>query len=53
MSAILMKFINGYVVSRGVAQSEIDAWMEDLCSLDATNEYFFSSNEYVFLAEKP
>ena len=53
MSAILMKFINGYVVSRGVAQSEIDAWMEDLRSLDATNEYFFSSNEYVFLAEKP
>jgi arsenite methyltransferase len=53
ISAILMKFIAGYVVSQGVAQGEIDGWMEDLLSLDATNEYFFSSNEYVFLAERP
>jgi len=53
MSAILMKFVVGYVVSRGVSQDEADAWVDDLLGLDATGEHFFSSNEYIFSAEKP
>jgi arsenite methyltransferase len=53
MSAILMKFVVGYVVSRGVSQDEADAWVDDLLGLAATGEYFFSLNEYIFSAEKP
>lgn len=53
MSAILMKFVVGYVVSRGVSQDEADAWVDDLLGLGAIGEYFFSSNEYIFSAEKP
>jgi hypothetical protein len=53
MSAILMKFVVGYVVSQGVSQDEADAWADDLLGLGATGEYFFSSNEYIFSAEKP
>jgi arsenite methyltransferase len=53
MSAMLMKFVVGYVVSQGVSQDEADAWVDDLVGLGATGEYFFSSNEYIFSAEKP
>jgi arsenite methyltransferase len=53
MSAILMKFVVGYVVSQGVSQDEADAWADDLLGLGTTGEYFFSSNEYIFSAEKP
>jgi hypothetical protein len=53
MSAILMKFVVSYVVSQGVSQDEADAWVDDLLGLGATGEYFFSSNEYIFSAEKP
>jgi len=53
MSAILMKFVVGYVVSQGVSQDEADPWVDDLLGLGATGEYFFSSNEYIFSAEKP
>jgi SAM-dependent methyltransferase len=53
MSAILMKFVVGYVISQGISQDEADAWADDLLSLDAAGEYFFSSNEYIFSAAKP
>lgn len=53
MSAILMKFVGGYVVSQGASQSEADAWAEELRDLGSTGEYFFSSNEYIFTAQKP
>jgi arsenite methyltransferase len=53
MSAVLMKFVVGYVVSQGISQEEADAWVDDLLSVDAAGEYFFSSNEYIFTAEKP
>jgi arsenite methyltransferase len=53
MSAILMKFVVGYVVSQSVSQDEADAWVEDLLTLVSNGEYFFSSNEYIFTAEKP
>ena len=53
VSAILMKFVVGYVVSQGTSQGEADAWANDLCELGATGHYFFSSNEYIFTADKP
>jgi hypothetical protein len=52
MSAILMKFVVGYVVSQGVAQREADAWGDDLRGLGATGDYFFSSNDYIFTATR-
>jgi arsenite methyltransferase len=53
VSAILMKFVVGYVVSQGVSQHEADAWADDLRALGSCGEYFFSSNEYIFTADKP
>ena len=52
VSAILMKFVVGYVVSQGISQGEADAWASDLRELGATDHYFFSSNEYIFTAAK-
>ena len=53
MSAILLKFVVGYLVSQGVSQTEVDAWAEDLNSLALSGDYFSSSNEYIFTALKP
>ena len=53
MSAIFMKFMVGYVVSQGVSQDEADAWVDDLLGLGSSGDYFFSSNEYIFTAERP
>jgi len=52
VSAILMKFVDGYVVSQGVSQSEADAWADDLRALGSSGDYFSSSNEYIFTADK-
>lgn len=52
MSGILMKFIEGYVVSQGVPESVAGAWAQELRDLGASGDYFFSSNEYVFTATK-
>ncbi|MCA9880487.1 MAG: methyltransferase domain-containing protein [Thermomicrobiales bacterium] len=53
MSAILTKFVAGYVTSQGVADSEAEAWADDLRALGSKGEYFFSSNEYIFTGIKP
>jgi ubiquinone/menaquinone biosynthesis C-methylase UbiE len=53
MSAILIKFVAGYVTSQGAADSEVAAWADDLHALGSRGEYFFSSNEYIFTAVKP
>jgi len=53
VSAILMKFVVGYVVSQGISQSEADAWADDLRALGSGGDYFFSLNEYIFTAAKP
>jgi SAM-dependent methyltransferase len=53
MSAIMAKFVGGYVVSQGVSQAEADAWAEELPNLGSSGDYFFSSNEYIFTAQKP
>jgi arsenite methyltransferase len=53
VSGILMQFIVGYVVSQGMPQSEADAWAADLVALGSRGSYFFSSNEYMFIAERP
>ena len=53
VSAILMKFVVGYVVSQGVSQSEADDWADDLRALGSSGDYFFNHNEYIFTADKP
>jgi ubiquinone/menaquinone biosynthesis C-methylase UbiE len=53
MSAIMAKFVGGYVVSQGISQAESDAWAEELPNLGSSGDYFFSSNEYIFAAQKP
>lgn len=53
MSAILLKFVVGYLVSQGVSQTEVDAWADDLTALASSGSYFYSSNEYIFTADKP
>jgi hypothetical protein len=40
-------------VSQGIAQSEADAWADDLRALGSSGDYFFSLNEYIFTAAKP
>jgi arsenite methyltransferase len=53
VSGILMRFIVGYIESQGMPKSEANAWKEDLENLGATGDYFFSSNEYIFVGRKP
>lgn len=53
MSAILIKFVVGYVSTHGIADDEATAWAEDLKALGSNGEYFFSSNEYIFTGIKP
>lgn len=53
VSAIIMQFVVGYVVSQGTPEGEAAAWANDLRELGATGHYFFSSNEYIFTADKP
>ena len=53
MSAILIKFVAGYVTSQGIPESEATAWADDLRALGASGDYFFSSNEYIFTGIKP
>jgi len=53
VSAILMKFVVGYVVSQGISQSEADAWAGDPRALGSSGDYFFNHNEYIFTADKP
>jgi SAM-dependent methyltransferase len=53
MSAILIKFVAGYVTSQGIPESEATAWADDLRALGSSGDYFFSSNEYIFTGIKP
>src|SRR5688572_23841855 len=47
---LVQRFVPG---RRGVTQAEADAWAEDLRALGRRGEYFFSLNQYVFVAAKP
>jgi arsenite methyltransferase len=51
-SAILMEFVKGYNVSQGVTPDEMEAWAEDLRTLGAAGDYFFSTNEYIMMGMK-
>jgi len=53
MSAILIKFVAGYVKSQGIPESGATAWADDLRALGSSGDYFFSSNEYMFTGIKP
>jgi SAM-dependent methyltransferase len=52
VSGVLMNFISGYVESQGISTAEASAWREDLEKLGAAGDYFFSSNEYIFVGRK-
>jgi len=53
VSGVLMKFIVGYAESQGIPASEASDWKADLENLGFTGDYFFSSNEYIFVGRKP
>ena len=53
ISSVLMKFIVGYVEAQGITASEASAWQADLEKHGAAGDYFFSSNEYIFVGTKP
>jgi len=38
VSAILINFVLGYVVSQGVSQSETDAWADDIRALGSSGD---------------
>jgi hypothetical protein len=40
-------------VSQGESQGKADAWADDLRKMGSNGNYFFSSNEYIFTADKP
>jgi SAM-dependent methyltransferase len=46
---LVHRFVPG---RRGVTQAEADAWADDLRALGARGEYFFSLNQYFFLARR-
>ena len=50
MIDLIQRFVAG---RRGVSRAEADAWAEDLRERGRSGEYFFSLNQYVFLATKP
>jgi SAM-dependent methyltransferase len=52
-SSGLLELIRRFVPGRrGVSREEADAWAEDLRELGRRGEYFFSLNQYVFLASR-
>lgn len=53
VSALIAGFVAGYVVTQGISQSEAEAWLDDLRTAEARGNYFFSLNEYIFIAQKP
>jgi ubiquinone/menaquinone biosynthesis C-methylase UbiE len=54
MSHGLMDLVQRFVPGRrGVTREEADAWAEDLRERGRRGEYFFSLNQYFFLAAKP
>jgi ubiquinone/menaquinone biosynthesis C-methylase UbiE len=48
----IVKFIEPYVVSQGIEQSEADEWVADLYRQAQCGSYFYSLNSYVFVAYK-
>ena len=52
LSAAMINFVAGYVVSQGVAPAQVDVWAADLRGRQAPGSYFFSLNEYIFTATK-
>jgi SAM-dependent methyltransferase len=50
LAELIRNFVPG---RRGVTQADADAWAAELRELGARGEYFFSLNQYAFLAFKP
>lgn len=53
MSAILTKFVSGYVVSQAVSEAEAASWADELRERGESGEHFFSTNEYIYMGGKP
>jgi len=51
-SFYIVKFIEPYVVSQGIEQSEADEWVADLHQQAQRGSYFYSLNSYAFAAVK-
>lgn len=50
----LLQPMRGIVTGEGgIEGREFDAWVDDVHERAADGEYFFSLNQYLFLAEKP
>jgi hypothetical protein len=49
-----LKEIAKYVAGRhGMTTAEAQAWKDELLALEASGEYFFSLNRYLFVARRP
>lgn len=54
VSAAFIPGIKGVVRDRGAMdETEVEAWVDDLEARADAGEYFFSYNQYLFVAEKP
>lgn len=52
-SAVLLDLIVEFVVAHDVSAAEAAAWRDDLLSLDAAGDYFFSITMFCFAARRP
>lgn len=53
-SATLVESVAGYVRARAeVSHEDVDAWQADLARQVANGTYFFSANQYLFVARRP
>ena len=53
LSAVLSKFMVGYLTSQDMPSDVADAWAEEHIELGAVGDYFFSANEYIFTGTRP
>lgn len=52
-SAVLLDLIAEFVVDHDVSPAEAAAWRDDLLTLDAAGDYFFSITMFCFDGRRP
>jgi ubiquinone/menaquinone biosynthesis C-methylase UbiE len=52
-SASLLPLVAEFVSTHGVSEHDAQAWMEDINSLEAAGQYFFSITKFCFSATRP
>ena len=50
VAGLIAAFVPG---RRGISQDDVDAWIEDLRCQSDEGSYFFSLDQFLFLATKP